>query len=173
VFEHEALPSLLTQAEVWLRSAQTLALWLLPVFLFIVSPVQAALGALVIYVAWRSLGPAFVNRPMGSLLRVMDLVLVQALYYVFMLSLLAAQAHYVAVWTALGGFVLLRWGLVQWVTAPLIRPIWRSLYPLPVADQVLRALMVRAAMKHQVKLPELDRMERQILDNLHLKKKSK
>jgi len=173
IFAHEPLPTVVGHAEIWLRSAQTLALWILPAFLFIVSPVQAGLGALVVYVAWRSLGPSFVNRPMTWLFGVMDLVLIQALYYVFALSTLAAQEQYIAVWTGLGGFILLRWGLVRWATTPLMRPIWRSLYVLPVPDQVLRAMLVRAAMKFGVSLPELDRMERQILDNLHRKKKPK
>lgn len=173
VFTHEPLPMVLTHAEVWLRSAQTLALWVLPAFLFIASPVQAGLGTLVVYVAWRGLGPSFVNRPMMRLFGVMDLVLVQALYYVFVLSTLAAQAQYSAVWAGLAGFVLLRWGLIRWSTAPLLRPIWRSLYTLPVPDQVLRATLVRAAMKFGVSLPEIDRMERQILDNLHRKKSTK
>ena len=44
VFDHEPLPRLLTQAEVWLRSPQTLALWLLPLLLFTMSPLQAEVG---------------------------------------------------------------------------------------------------------------------------------
>lgn len=164
VLEREPLPRLLAQAEMWLRSAQTLALWALPLLLFAMPPMPAALAALVIYVAWRSLGPSFVARPLVSVFRVLDVVLLQALYYVFTLSVLAAQDQIAALGVGLAGFVLLRWGLVQWATQPLVRWIWRSLYRLPVPDQVLRSLIVRAALKHRLSLPELDRMEQAIVD---------
>ncbi len=166
VFAREPLGKLLTDAEVWLRSPQALTLWLLPMFLFLIPPLPAAAAALVVYVAWKSLGPSFVGRTLTRLFRLLDLVLLQALFYVFMLSALAAQQQYMAVWVGLGGFILLRWGLVRWATLPLVRLLWTSLYRLPVPDQVLRALILRAAMKHGVALPELDRIERQILDTL-------
>ncbi len=172
VLEREPVPVLLAQAELWLRSPQALTLWLLPVFLYLLAPLQAALAALVVYVGWRSLGPSFVSRALARLFRILDAVFVQALYYVFMLSLLAAQASYTAVWVGLGGFILLRWGLIRWATQPLIRPIWASLYPLPVPDQVLRAFLLRAALAFNVSLPQLDRIEQQVRDFLQRNKRS-
>ena len=169
VFDREPLARLLTQAEVWLRSAQTLVLWLLPLFLFMISPLQAVLAALVIYVGWESLGPSFVSRALLGVVRLLDRVLLQAVYYVLILSVLASQQQFAALWVGLGGFILLRWGLVRWVTRPVIRWIWSTLYRMPVPDHVLRALIVRAALKHRVSLPELDRIEQEILDNLKRK----
>src|SRR5690606_26205907 len=61
VLQRVPLPELLAQAQVWLRSAQTLALWVLPFVLLAVPPLPAALGALVLYVAWRALSPAFAS----------------------------------------------------------------------------------------------------------------
>ncbi len=66
VFDREPLARLFTQAEVWLRSPMTLALWLLPLLLFMLSPLQAALAALVVYVGWESLGPSFVSRTVSG-----------------------------------------------------------------------------------------------------------
>lgn len=166
VLAREPLPALLAQAERWLRSPQTLALWVLPASLFVLMPLPAALAAFVVYVGWAVLGPAFVSRALGGLLRVLDLVLVQALYYVFMLSVLAAQERFAALAVGLAGFVLLRWGAVAWATRPLTAPLQRTLYRLPVPDRVLRALIVRAALAHRVTLPEFERIEKEILDNL-------
>ena len=166
VFDREPLARLLAQAEVWLRSAQTGALWLLPFFLLMMTPLQAALAALVIYVAWESLGPSFVSRVVLRVVRLLDLVLLQAVYYVLILSVLAALQQFVALWVGLGGFILLRWGLVRWATRPVVQWIWSTLYRMPVPDHILRALIVRAALKHRVSLPELDRIEQQIIDNL-------
>ena len=169
VFDHEPLPRLLTQSEVWLRSAQALALWLLPVALFVLTPVQAALAVLVIYVGWESLGPSFVSRSVLRVFRVLDVVLVQALYYVLTLSVLAAQDQFAALGVGLGGFILLRWGLVRMATQPVVKRIWATLYAMPVPDQVLRSFIIRAALKYRVSLPELDRIEQEIIDNLKRK----
>ena len=165
VLRHEPVPRLLALAVRWLRTPQVLTLWLLPLFLWRFPPLAAALGGLVVYVGWRVVGPGFVSWHAARLLRFFDLVLAQALYYVFMLSMLSAQGRLTAVWVGLGGFVLLRWGLVARLTAPLVRRLCASLYALPVPDQVLRALIVRAALRHRVALPEVDAIERQILDN--------
>jgi len=169
VFDREPLARLVAQAEVWLRSPQTIALWLLPVMLWVGPAVYASLVVLVVYVGWESLGPSFVSRTLVQVLRVLDLVMVQAVYYVVLLSVLAAQQQMAALGVGLGGFILLRWGLVRMATRPVVRRIWRTLYRLPVADHVLRAFIVRAALAHGVSIPEFDRIEREILK--HLKRK--
>jgi hypothetical protein len=73
---------------------------------------------------------------------------------------------YAAVGVGLGGFVLLRWGVLEWASGYLIRPLRRALYPLPVADQVLRGLIVRVALKHRLSLPQVDDITEDILENL-------
>ena len=169
VFDREPLARLFMQAEVWLRSPMTLALWLLPLLLFMLSPLQAALAALVVYVGWESLGPSFVSRTVLGVFRVLDLVLLQAVYFVLTLSMLAAQEQFAALWVGLGGFILLRWSLVRMVTQPVVKRIWATLYKMPVPDQVLRSFIIRAALKYRVSLPELDRIEQEIVENLKRK----
>ncbi len=169
VFDREPLARLFTQAEVWLRSPMTLALWLLPLLLFMLSPLQAALAALVIYVGWQSLGPSFVSRTVSGVFRVLDLVLLQAVYFVLTLSILAAQEQLAALGVGLGGFILLRWSLVRMATQPVVKRIWATLYRMPVPDQVLRSFIIRAALKYRVSLPELDRIEQEIVENLKRK----
>ncbi len=169
VFDREPLARLFMQAEVWLRSPMTLALWLLPLLLFMLSPLQAALAVLVVYVGWESLGPSFVSRTISGVFRVLDLVLLQALYFVLTLSILAAQEQLAALGVGLGGFILLRWSLVRMVTQPVVKRIWATLYKMPVPDQVLRSFIIRAALKYHVSLPELDRIEQEILENLKRK----
>ncbi len=169
VFDREPLARLFMQAEVWLRSPMALALWLLPLLLFMLSPLQAALAALVVYVGWESLGPSFVSRTVSGVFRVLDLVLLQAVYFVLTLSVLAAQEQFAALWVGLGGFILLRWSLVRMATQPVVKRIWATLYKMPVPDQVLRSFIIRAALKYRVSLPELDRIEQEIVENLKRK----
>ena len=162
VLAHEPIGRLITRAEVWLRSPQTLALWMLPVFMVFMGSLAAAPGTLVVFILWKILGPGLVAYPLAYLFRVLDLVWLQGLYYVALLSGFAAAGRYAAVWIGLGGFILLRWGLVERGTSPIVRPIWRVLYALPVPDQALRAFIVRAALVHRVALPQLDELERSV-----------
>lgn len=165
VLERRSLAWLLGRAEIWLRSPETLALWGLPIFLTLADPVLAAVATVLLYVGWRIFGPSFVLLPAASVLAVLDHVLLQGLYYVFMLSRLLAMEQLVAVVVGLVGFVLLRWGLAAWATEAVVRPLHGRLYRLPVPDQILRAFITRVALRHRLSLPHLDRMERRILEN--------
>lgn len=164
LFEHVPLAALLRRAVRWIRSAQVLTLWILPLLLFFLPPLAAALAALTFYAGWRVLSPSFATRIGAAVIGFLDKVVLQGLYYVFMLSLLAGQGRLVAVFVGLAGFVLLRWGLVERLVHPLLRRLWRTLYELPVPDQVLRAFIIRAALRHGASLPDLERMKRRILE---------
>lgn len=164
VLEHEPLERLVERTEVWLRSPQSLTVWALPLFMLAAAPLPAALAALTVFVGWKSLGPSLVNRPTERVLEVLDLVWLQGAYYVGILSYFAAIEQFAAVWTGLAGFILVRWGIVEKLTELPVRLIWSTLYALPVPDQVLRGFIIRAAMKHGVSLPQLDALERRVID---------
>jgi hypothetical protein len=155
---------LIQRTEVWLRSAQTLTLWLFPIFMILIEPLPAALAALTVFVGWKSLGPSLVSRSFERILSMLDLVWLQGAYYVGILSYFAASNAYAAVWAGLAGFILVRWGLVEKLTDLLVRLIWGTLYKMPIADQILRAFILRAAMKYRVSLPQLDQLERRIVE---------
>lgn len=164
VFEHESIERLIERSEVWLRSPQSLAVWLLPVFLWLIEPVPAGLATLTVYVGWKTLGPSLVNRTLGRVFEMLDPVWLQGAYYVGVLSYLAALGQIPDVWMGLAGFILLRWGIVERVTDLLVRIIWSTLYAMPINDQILRGFIIRAAMKYRVSLPQLDTLERRIIE---------
>ncbi|GIV62248.1 hypothetical protein GQ464_017935 [Rhodocaloribacter litoris] len=163
VLRRVPLPGLLARAEAWLRSPETLVLWCLPVLLWWVPPVPAVTGALGLYLGWSLLSPAWVSPGLDRLVRLLSRVEVQAIYYVVWLSGMALSGRQAALWTGVAGFVVIRWGGLARVLGPVIDRLHRRLYPLPRADQVLRALIVRLALKHRLSLPELDQMEARIL----------
>ncbi len=166
VLKHEPLERLIERAGVWLRSPETLAAWLLPLFMLRMDPVPAAFAAAMVYVAWKTLAPSAVSRWLERVLAVLDLVWLQGAFYVGMLSYFAAIEVYAAVWTGLAGFIVIRWGLLSRITRPLVKPMQRALYELPVPDQILRGFIIRTAMAHRLSLPHLDRIEKQIADTL-------
>lgn len=164
VFEHESIERLIERSEVWLRSPQTAAVWGLPLFMLGIQPLPAALAALTIYVGWRSLSPSLVNRPLERVFELLDPVWLQGAFYVGILSYFAAVEQFGAVWTGLGGFILLRWGIVEKITDLMVRLIWSTLYAMPVNDQILRGFIIRAAMKYRVSLPQLDVLEKRVIE---------
>ncbi|MDX1418809.1 MAG: hypothetical protein R3181_02475 [Rubricoccaceae bacterium] len=159
VFEHEPLGEIVRRAEVWIRGPATLALLALPIFLLGVPPWAAGLLALALYASAALALPAGPSRWAGGVLAVVEKPLVQGLYYVVVLSWLGLGGEVAAVLVGLAGFVGFRLGAVQALLAPVLAPAYRRLYPLPPADQVLRAHVLRAALRHGVRLPELTALE--------------
>lgn len=167
VLDHVSLEQLLRWADTWVDSAKTVALWGLPLLLWGL-PVGWAVGAtLGLFVGWALLSPSLPSLIAVRVVTVLDHVLAQALYYVLTMSIFASSEMYVAVGVGLGGFVLFRWGVLEWAAESLLRPLQRALYPLPVADQVLRGLIVRVALKHRLSLPQVDDITEDIIENLH------
>ncbi len=154
------LATLIDRAEVWLRSGQALALWALALFLLVLPPAGAALCALTVYLGWETVGPAFVSSRLVAVFRVLEKALVQAALYVAVLSTLGAQGRIGAVGVGLTVFVLMRWRLIPWALRSLLEMLRRPLYTLPVPDQVLRGFVLRAALRHRIALPQLERLKR-------------
>jgi hypothetical protein len=167
VLDHVPLEQLLRWADTWIDSARTAVVWALPLLLWGVSVEWAVGGALTLFVAWALLSPALPSLLAVRAVSVLDHVLAQALYYVTPMSAFAAAERYGARGVGLLGFVLLRWGVLGWAFGYVVRPLRRSIYPLPVSDQVLRGLIVRVALKHRLSLPQVDDITEDILDNLH------
>jgi hypothetical protein len=160
VFAHEPLGALVRRAEVWVRAPATLALLALPIFLLGLPWWAAGLLALALYASAALALPAGPSRWAGGVLAVLERPLFQGVFYVLVLSWLGLGGEIAAVIVGLAGFVGFRLGAVQAAMAPLLAPAHARLYPLPPNDQVLRAHVVRAALRHGVRLPELARLER-------------
>jgi hypothetical protein len=166
VLDYVSLEQLVQWAERWRRVPDAAAAWALPALLWTQPPLTAALVTLAGYAVLHLVGPSVVSTWGARALRWLDHAVVQGLVYVGVLSALAAAEQYVALGVGLAGFVLVRWGLLAWASRPLLRPAWRVLYTLPVPDQILRALIVRVAVNHHLPMPELDRMRRDIAENM-------
>jgi len=165
VLDHVSLDTLVRWADAWVASPRTVAAWALPVLLWTL-PLGWAVGAtLGLYVAWALVSPSV---PAVLAARGMALLrrgTVQGLFYAVALSALAATGHLPATFVGLGAFMLVRWGVLDWVAQAGLRPLQRMLYPLPVTDQVLRGLIVRAALKYRVSVPQVDALATDILAN--------
>jgi hypothetical protein len=162
VLAHVSLAELIRRAERWLRSPTTLAVWALPPLLMLLAPVWAAVAALALFAGWTLLAPSLASRRAARVAGWLERPIVQGLFYVLLLSVLAAQGRVTAVVTGLAGFLVLRWGLVRRLLRVPSRAALHRLYALPPEDQVLRAFILRAGLRHDVDLPQLRRIREQV-----------
>lgn len=162
VVEAVGLGALLEKAGVWLRSPQTLAVWFLPLLLVVLPWWGAAGVALLLYALWAAAAPGVVLPAVIPTARVLESPVVQGLLYIFALSAFAAAGQFAAVWTGVAGFVAFRLGLVAAALRPVVGPIHETLHPLPPADQTLRALIVREAIRHGITLPGIEQIEEKV-----------
>lgn len=158
VLDRVPLDVLVSRAEVWLRSGQTVALWLLPVLLLVLPPVWAAVLTLGTYLAWEVFSPVMANRHLAGVFRIAERPIVQAVLYVAVLSVFGIRGELGAVGVGLAGFMALRWQLVALLVRPVTRIAHRRLYSLPAPDQILRAFVLQAAIQHGVALPQIDEL---------------
>ena len=118
VFEHESVGRLLAKSDTWLRSPKTLTLWILPLLLVSVGPIQAVATTLGFYLVWKILSPSVVSRFLLPVIRLLEVVLLQALWYLWMMMRAAGAEQWTALAIGLGGFVILRWGILSYLMRP-------------------------------------------------------
>ena len=162
VLDAVGLPTLLGRAGTWLQTPQTLAVLVLALMLTVLPWWWAAALALLVYALWSVGAPGVVIPILVGPARVLGHPVVQGLLYVGVLSGLAAAGRYEAVWTGVAGFVAFRLGLVEAALRPVLRPALRELYSLPPADQTLRGVIMRAALKRGIPLPGVAPIEARV-----------
>lgn len=165
VLDHVSLEQLLDWADHWMDSARTVFLWFLPGLLWALPIGWAVGGGLGLYILWALASPALPSLMAVKVISWLDHVLVQGLFYVLTMSALAAMGMDAAVGVGLLTFILLRWGVVGWAFGYIIRPLRKALYPLPVADQILRGLIIRVALKYRLSVPQVSEITKDILEN--------
>lgn len=166
VLEHVSLDRLINWADAWLDSPRTVTLWLLPPLLWALPVGWAVAAGVGLYGGWTLVSPSFPGPWAAWLVSGLQNVLLQGGYYVLTLSAFALADRFAAVGVGLLAFVLLRWGIVGWGARLGLRPLLKWLYPLPVTDQVLRALILRSAVHYRVSVSQVDALTADIIENL-------
>jgi len=167
------LSDLLQKAGDWSKLPITLSLWVLPLFLASFELWQAITLTLFVYVSMAVMTPSVVIYGATRAVNWLNNPIVQGLFYVTILSYFAqTEAKYLLL-AGLIGFVLFRWHIITKLSQPLVDVLRKPLSSLPVHDQILRNLIVRAAQKFGAPLAELDRMEKRVLEIMHYRRKKK
>jgi hypothetical protein len=164
VVDAVGLEQLVAWASTWLHSPRTLALWLLPALLWVLPTTVAAIATVGIHALWRVVGPSVVSEWAATAFGWLENVLAQAFYYTLLLSALAAAGQETATIVALVGFVALRFRAVDKAVELLSGPIVRSMYALPLPDQILRAFLIRVALNRRLPIPQIDDMAHDMME---------
>ena len=162
VLDAVGLDVLVRRTGVWLRSPQTLAVWVLPALLAVVPWWFALALALALYTSWTVAAPGLALPGLARVAAVLEHPVLQGLVYVGVLSAFAAAGAFAALWTGIAGFVALRLGLVAAAVRPALAGVLDALYPLPPADQTLRAFIIREGLRRGVTLPGVGEVERRV-----------
>ena len=172
LFEREPLEFHLARSDMWIRSPHTLSLWLLALGVMYYHPWKLAVTVPLFFLVWQIVAPALVNRTMASLLRVLDAAILQAVLYAGTMSMLALDGQYGSLAVGLVGFICFRWGILTYLTRPVVVRCWKIMYKLPVPDHILRAFLIRSALKHGINLAGFGEIEQGIIENM-FKERSK
>ena len=170
LFEREPLAMHLARSDTWIRSPHTLSLWLLALGILYYHPLQLVVAIPFFFLLWQIVAPALVSRTAIFLLRVLDAVILQAVLYAGVMSVLALSGQYESVAVGLVGFICLRWGILTYLTRPIVVRCWKIMYKLPVPDHILRAFMIRSALRHGINLAGFEEIEQNVIDNMFKKK---
>ncbi len=163
VVEAVGIEALIARADETLAAPRTLALTALPLLLLGLAPIWAAPIALGLAVAAFVWTPLLTGPTIGRAWKALGLVPVQLVLYLFVLSFLAAQNLFASVAAGLIGFVILRWGLVDWALGKTLDPLFARLHKLTRPDAVLRALIVRSALHSGIPHDKVEAMQRDLI----------
>jgi len=170
LFEREPLEVQLALADTWIRSPRTLSLWLLPCGILYFDPSQWGVIVVSFFLIWQIIAPAMVNRRLSLLLKLLDAVLMQAILYATTMSVLAMSGQYHALSVGLVGLIVFRWGVLGYLTRPIVTRCWKTMYILPAPDHVLRAFIVRGALRYGITLVDFEDIEQKIVEKMSKKK---
>ncbi|MEM6645520.1 MAG: hypothetical protein AAF730_04630 [Bacteroidota bacterium] len=166
VLDKRSVADLIDDADGVLAWPTTLTVWLLPVFALLMPWWSILLAGVAVLVAAHLVTPSMLTVPQIRLARWLRAAWAQGAYYVLMLSLLAQAGAWPAVAVLIASFIALRWGWADTAILAIVQPVFRRMYPLPRPDQALRSVIVRYALKYRVPLPEIEAMERALLNKL-------
>jgi len=167
VLEKEPVEALIEKSAVIYRSPRTVGLWTLIISLLLVSPPISVAISIASYFIW-----SFVRKSVGGngiyqILNVLENVGLQVLAFAAALIWLAMWPDIAKVVVGLVGFIVYRWNILDMVFRPLIEG---SNNKAGVPDQILKAVIVRSAIKHRISLDYLKKMEQSMQRAMGLNK---
>ena len=163
VLQFESISKLLSRSDTWLKLPETISIWIAPLLIWQFGIGIAPLVAIVLYCLIRLCVPILVGHYAYEVVKLISNVFIQALLYVVILSYWGQTGAYSHLGMGIFIFALVRWGALHAMLNPLLKKIQKRIYSISLEDKVLKAVIVRAGLKHRVALPEIERIESSVL----------
>jgi len=164
IVKHIGAFQLFEKASDWARLPSTVVAWMMPLVLLVVPGWSAVLlGIVVFWVASLTL-PSLVVYSAIPAVRILNHPFSQGFFYVAFVSFFAAQGAFTAVWIGLISFVALRWQLLSRVFEATIQKRNSGPTKLEFHDRILRNVLIAASIKYGASHPEIDRMEKRMIE---------
>lgn len=165
-----SLEMLIKDAQAWVKSADSLALTLLMVLLFLINPWFAAILTLAFHWTWYNYKSVFVTRFLGKVLRVINSDIFLMVTAFLAISVLGLWHRYTAVVIAFVFFFILKLGL--------LKKGWDRLAAtqknkLTLNDRLLKMILIKYAMYENLAPTEVHQMEERFKNLASSRKKGR
>lgn len=162
--EHVSLKELVRDASIWVKSGDALSIYLLTILGFFYDGWLAIAAALTFFVIWLFIRPALVStylsRPLLWMSKDMPLILLA----VFSFSRRGNNGEYIELTALLITFLVFKF---SWLSQAFARIMERSKTSIHlINDRILKMLILRSCQKYGVENPELEKMEKEIINIL-------
>lgn len=170
LLERVGIDELIADAEVWVKSTDSITILIFLMLLHVMPVWLAVLLSLPVMMVWHLTKSALISQWATRLFKIFGHDTVILILAVVSISYLGMQQAYVAFAAALVFFFILRFG---WLRKSFDRFYEGYHKGIALNDRLLRMIVIRAAMSQGIQIPELKRMEDQILALMEKRTKSK
>lgn len=162
------LEKIIQDAEIWVRSADSLSIILFMGLLYFVNIQVAFIFTLFFLPFWHLNKSAFVNIASTRLMKLIDYEIFQVALSIAVLSYMGMNELYYSLITGLLFFFFLKFGWYRNLTDYVFR---RQPNQLTLNDRVLKMVILRYAMYENINIAEVRQMESDFLDMISKNKK--
>ncbi|MDI6400702.1 hypothetical protein QLX67_01755 [Balneolaceae bacterium ANBcel3] len=156
-----SLKKLIRQSEVWIRSSDSLGILLFMVLLYTSSPLLAVLMTTAFVFVWHLYKSTLVSIGLTKLIQVADKEFFLVLVSVFVLSWMGITGEYISVAAGIVFFCILKFGWLRNLVDIAYSRLKKQ--PLHLNDRLLKMLVLRYAIKEDISVKEIQKMEQEIL----------
>ncbi|MEX0680275.1 MAG: hypothetical protein WD097_02765 [Balneolales bacterium] len=168
LLKKHTLARLIKKSEIWIRSADSLGIFLFMILLYGQGLMFAALAVLIFVPLWHINKSNFLSLPLTSILAIIDNEIVLLLISVFVLSWMGITEQYESVIVGILIFCLLKFGWlrnsVEWLYSKMLKQT------LLLNDRVLKMFILKYAVREDIPVYEVDDMEKEILSLVNRQK---
>jgi hypothetical protein len=158
--EKEDLKRMILDAETWIKSFEAIGLWSFLISLVFLSVFPSALIAFLLSLGWYFLRSAMLNPSLTPALKLITFDLPILLATLFVISYVGTIGRQADAIIGLALFFVFRFGWLR-----MLLDKWHdATKPISMNDRILRMMLLRQAMRHDIPIQSVQTMEADLMD---------